>query len=114
MEVKRPTLSKNFIEFVNNYLFSNFNDHLWLNRWHQTNDFDSDADGSINFRTAYQNNPLIGYINILFVDKTKLDASFPDLQFKMSGYQFPRVRRDHNSKGRGEIVLLAKALLWNN
>ena len=70
-----------------------------------TNDFDSDIDGLINFRKAFQNNPLIGYINInslrekivslrevlskasidiLCIDETKLDASFPDHQFKVS------------------------------
>ena len=69
------------------------------------NDFDSDIDGLINFRKAFQNNPLIGYINInslrekivslrevlskasidiLCIDETKLDASFPDHQFKVS------------------------------
>ena len=57
-------LSKNFIEFVNDYLFSNFDDPFWLSESHQTNDFDSDIDGLINLRKAYQNNPLIGYINI--------------------------------------------------
>ena len=80
-------------------------------------------DGLINLKNAYQNNPLIGYINInsltekvvsvreglpkasiyiLCVDKTKLDASFPDHQFKISGYQFPPIRRDRNSKGGGK------------
>ena len=80
-------------------------------------------DGLINLKNAYQNNPFIGYINInsltekvvsvreglpkasiyiLCVDKTKLDASFPDHQFKISGYQFPPIRRDRNSKGGGK------------
>ena len=75
-----------------------------------------------NLRKAYQNNPLIGYINInslrekilslrqvlskvpidiLFVDETKLDVSFLDHQFKIPGYQFPPLKRDHNSKGGG-------------
>ena len=114
-------LSKKCIKFVNNYLFSNFFNHFWLNESHQTNDFDSDIGGLINFRKAYQNNPFIGYINInslrgkivslvevlskastdiWCVDETKLDASFPDHQFKTSGYQFPPIRRDRNSKGR--------------
>ena len=76
----------------------------------------------INLRKAYQNNPLIGYINvdslrekiiilrellskapidILCVDETKLHASFPHHQFKVSEYQFPPPRRDRNSKGGG-------------
>ena len=83
----------------------------------------------INLRKAYQNNPLIGYINInslrekivslrevlskapidiLCVDETKLDASFPDHQFKISGYQFPPLRRDRNSKGGGKIVFVCE------
>ena len=77
----------------------------------------------LNLRKAYQNNPLIGYINInslrekivslrevlskasidiLRVYETKLDASFPEHQFKISGYQFPTIIRDHNSKGGGK------------
>ena len=76
----------------------------------------------INLRKAYQNNPLIGYINVdslrekiiilrellskapidtLCVDETKLHASFPHHQFKEPEYQFPPPRRDRNSKGRG-------------
>ena len=94
----------------------------YLTELHQTNDFDSNIDGLINLRKAYQNNPLNGYINInslrekivsltevlskapidICVDKTKLDASFPDHQFKISGYQFPPLRRDRNSKGGGK------------
>ena len=77
----------------------------------------------LNLRKAYQNNPLIGYINInslrekivslrevlskasidiLYVDERKLDAGFPDQQFKISGYQFPPIRRDRNSNGGGK------------
>ena len=115
-------LSKNFIKFVNNYLFSNLDDRFWLNESHQTNDFESDIESLINLRKAYQNNPLIGYFNInslreiivnlrnvlskgsidiLRVDETKLDAIFPDHQFKISGYQFPPIRGGLNSKGGG-------------
>ena len=125
-------LSKNFIEFVNNYLFSNFDDRFWLSESYQSNDFHSVVSGLINFRKAYQNNPLIGYINInslrekivslrevlskapidiLCVDETKLDASFPDHQFKISGYQFPPLRRDRNSKGGGKIVFVCKGFI---
>ena len=42
-------------------------------------------------------------IDILRVYETKLDASFPEHQFKISGYQFPTIIRDHNSKGGGKI-----------
>ena len=116
-------LSKNFIEFVNNYLFSNFDNRFQLNESHQTNDFDSDIQGLINLRKPSQNNPLIGYVNInslkekivslreviskasidiSCVDETKLDARFPDHQFRISGYHFPPLRRDRNSKGGGK------------
>ena len=47
-------------------------------------------------------------IDILCVDETKLDASFPDHQFKISGYQFPPLRRDRNSKGGGKIVFVCE------
>ena len=55
-------LSKNFIEFVNNYLFSNFDNPFRLNESHQTNDFDSDIQGLVNLRKPSQNNPLIGLL----------------------------------------------------
>ena len=47
-----------FIKFVNNCLFNNSYNHLWLSKSNQTTDFDSDIDGFINFRNAYQNNLL--------------------------------------------------------
>ena len=79
----------------------------------------------VNLRKAYQNNPLIGHINInslrkkivglrevlsrasidiLCVDETKLDVSFPDHQFKISGYHFSATRRDCSSKGWIDFV----------
>ena len=105
----------NFIEFVNNYLV------ILTSASGETNDFDSDIGGLINLRKAYQNNPLIGNIDInslrekikslrevlskatidICVDETKVDASFPDHQFKVSRYQFPPLRNDRNSKGGG-------------
>ena len=48
----------NFIEFVNNYLV------ILTSASGETNDFYSDIGGLINLRKAYQNNPLIGNINI--------------------------------------------------
>ena len=77
-------------------------------------------DGLIILRQANQNNSLIGYMNInslrekivslrevlskasidiLYADERKLDAGFPDHQVKISGYQFPPIRRDRNSNG---------------
>ena len=86
----------------------------------------------INLRKGYKNNPLIGNINItslrektvslrevlskapidmLCVDQTKPDASFPDHQFKISRYQFPLLRRDCNSMGGGEIVFVREGFI---
>ena len=91
-------LNKVFFRFVNDYLFSNSHNCFWLNESHQVNKFDSNIGSLINLRKDYQNNPLIWYINVNFlrekiislrevlskapinilcVDKTKLDASFP-------------------------------------
>ena len=42
----------------------------------------------------------------LCVDETKLDASFPDHQFKTEDYQFPPLRIDQNSKGEGKMVFI--------
>ena len=81
---------------------------------------------------AYPNNPLIAYLNInslrekiiglreilkkakidvLCIDETKLDFSFPNHQFKIDGYQFPPLRRDRNSKGGGKIVFVQEGFL---
>ena len=45
-------------------------------------------------------------LDVLCVDKTKLDASFLDHQFKIEGYQFPPLRRDRNSKRGGKMVFI--------
>ena len=78
----------------------------------------------INLRTLYTNNPIIGYLNInslenkitelrevcrkapidlLCIDETKLDASFPDAQFHIEGCQHPHL---------GKIV--TKMVGWND
>ena len=44
-------------------------------------------------------------IDVLCVDETKLDSSFPDHQFKIEGYQFPPFRGDRNSKGGGKLEI---------
>lgn len=43
-------------------------------------------------------------IDILCVDKTKLDSSYPDAQFQINDYQFSSFRRDTNKYGRVKIV----------
>ena len=40
-----------------------------------------------------------------------IDASFPERQFKISGYQFPPLRRDHNSKEGGEIFFVREGFI---
>ena len=50
-------------------------------------------------------------IDILCIDETKLDESFPDSQFKIDNYQYPPFRRDRNSKGGGKIVYVRQGLI---
>ena len=127
-------LSSNFITFVNSFLIDNDNNGFWLNHSHQTNDlkFESDLKGLSNLRRAYQNNPLIAYLNInslrektislreilkktkidvLCIDETKLDSSFPNHQFRIEGYQFPPLRRDRNSTGGGKTVFVREGFI---
>ena len=122
-------LSYIFIKLLNSLLADNDNKRFWLNHSHQTNDlkFETDLEGLINLRRAYQNIPLIASLNtnslrekiktltetlnkakidVLCIEKTKLDSSFPNYQFKIEGYQFPPLREDRNSKGRGKILLV--------
>ena len=74
---------------------------------------------------VYSKYPILGYLNIkslrnkivslrdvvtkvptdiLFINETILDDSFPDSQLLMENYQFPPFRRDRNSKGGSKIV----------
>ena len=50
-------------------------------------------------------------IDVLCIDETKLDSSFPNHQFKIEGYQFPPLRRDRNSKGGGKRVFVQEGFL---
>lgn len=84
------------------------------------------------YRNQYTSNPIIAYLNInslrnkidslreitfnfpveiLCIDETKLDDSFPDAQFKIEGYQFPPFRRDRNKNGGGKIVFIKDGLI---
>ena len=124
-------LSNNFVEILNNSIDSNLESRPWLNDSPQTNDVSSYIKGLIDLRKRFPFNPLIGYINInslkekviplreilsnapidvLCVDETKLDSSFPDHQFKIEGYQFPPFRRDRNSKGGGKLSTHGRVL----
>ena len=81
-----------------------------------------DIEELINLRKLYTNNPIIGYLNIhsprnkitwlrevcgkapidlLCIDETKLNASFPDAQFHIEGYQYLPFRQDHDRNGGG-------------
>ena len=50
-------------------------------------------------------------LDIVCIDETKLDESFPDFQFYMESYQFPLFRRDRNSKGGGKLVFVKNGLI---
>ena len=91
-----------------------------------------DISSLVRSRKNYPNNPLIGYLNInslrnkidclqillekapldiLCVDETKLDNSFPDPLFQLQNYQFPPLRRDRNSRGGGKIVFIKHGII---
>ena len=50
-------------------------------------------------------------IDILCVDKIKLDSSYPDAQFQIIDYQFPPFRRDRNKYGGGKIVYIRQGII---
>ena len=54
---------------------------------------------------------LLAPLDIFCIDETKLDDSFPNLQFHIENYQFPPFRRDRNSKGAGKIVFVKEGLI---
>ena len=92
----------------------------------------SDLLGLIKLRNENPNNPNIAYLNInslrekivnlreiclkssidiLCVDETKLDASYPNVQFHIEGYQFPPFRRDRNKHGGGKMVFVRNNII---
>ena len=50
-------------------------------------------------------------IDVLCVDETKIDSSYPDAQFQINDYQFPPFRRDRNKYGGGRIVFIRQGLI---
>ena len=50
-------------------------------------------------------------IDILCVNETKIDSSYPAAQFQINDYQFPPFRRDRNKNGRGKIVFIRQGLI---
>ena len=49
--------------------------------------------------------------DVLYIDKTTLDSSFPNHQFKIEGYQFPPLRRDRNSKEGEKLVFVREGFM---
>ena len=49
--------------------------------------------------------------DILCVDETKIDSSFPDAQFHIEGYQYPPFRRDRDENGGGKIVYIKEGII---
>ena len=50
-------------------------------------------------------------IDILCVDETKLDASYPNAQFHIEGYQFPLFRRYRDKRGGGKMVFVLNSII---
>ena len=50
-------------------------------------------------------------IDILCVDETKLDSSYPDAQLKIPGYQYTLYCKDRNKNGGDKIVFIRKGLI---
>ena len=93
---------------------------------------ESDGTELSRLRNMYLKNPMIGYANINYfenkvinfreichqapidiicVDETKLDSSYPDSQFHIDGYQFPPFRKDRNKYGGGKIVYVREGFI---
>ena len=91
-----------------------------------------DLQDLIKLRKEFENNPLIGYLNInrlrsktddlrdicskspidvLCIDETKSGSYYPDSQLKISDYQHPPYRKDRNKYGDGKIVFLREGLI---
>ena len=94
--------------------------------------FDSDLQKLRVLRVKNDSNPIVAYLNInslgekinhlreickespidiLCVDETKIDSTYPDAQFKINDYQFPPFRRDRNKYGGGKIVFIRQGLI---
>ena len=54
---------------------------------------------------------LLGKVDILVVTETKVDASFPDSQFRMEGFCKP-FHNDRNRKGGGLIIFVREDIPW--
>ena len=55
----------------------------------------------------------ISLLEILCVDETKLDSSFPNSQFRIDAYIFTLYRRDRDNHGGAKIVFISESLIIN-
>ena len=97
-----------------------------------SNSLSNDISGLVNLRNDFSKNPVLSYLNIkslggkfdnlqefcfktevdiLYIDETKIDPSYPDSQFHIDGYQFPPFRKDRNKHGVGKIVYVRNEVI---
>ena len=112
-----------------NIMCSNKNStHQWENESIDeiSNGLNNNISGLINLKKGFSKNSVLSYLNInnlggkfdnlwefcfktevdiLCIDETKIDPSYPDSQFHIDGYQFPPFRKDRNKHGRGNGII---------
>ena len=49
--------------------------------------------------------------DILCINETKLDSSYPDAQFEISSYQYKRYRKERNKNGGCKIVFIRTGVI---
>ena len=97
-----------------------------------SNSLSNDISSLINLRKDFSKNPILSYLNInslggkfdnlrefcfktevdiLCIDETKIDPSYPDSQFHIDGYQFPPFRKDRNKHGAGNTVYVRNGII---
>ena len=50
-------------------------------------------------------------VDILCIDETKIDPSYPDSQFHIDEYRFPPFREDRNIHGGGKMVYVRNGII---
>ena len=53
----------------------------------------------------------ISPLEIICIDKTKLDSSFPNSQFKIDRYIFPPYRRHTDNHGGGKLLFVREVMI---
>ena len=90
------------------------------------NGLNNNISGLINLRKAFSKNSVFSYLNInslggkfdnlrefcfktevdiLCINETKIDPSYPESQFHIDGYQFPPFHKDRNKHGEGNGII---------